>query len=112
MIDIDNRVIWVTPVVKSSYTDSSTLIIETAGLAIKSPLTNAVNRNQFTIRYYTWLDSQSQPAIGVGSDDWCFMKQDSSQISSSSISKITYTSSTFSQHTYLSVPDQLYVNEW
>lgn len=54
VIDIENRVIWITPVPKASYTDASSLIIQTAGLAIRTAVTLTTNHNQFTIRYFTW----------------------------------------------------------
>jgi len=66
----------------------------------------------FTIRYYTWPNGQSMPSIVPGSDNWCFMKQDSSNIVSTNIQYTKYSSTNYSQHSYLSVPPQLYVNEW
>jgi len=111
VIDINNRVIWITPVVKSTYTDASTLILETTGLAIKAPVTNQVNFNMFVIRYYTWPNTQSNPGITAGSDNWCFMKQDSSNIGSTLITWNKY-NSYYSQHSYLYSPPELYVNEW
>ena len=39
----------------------------------------------FVVRYYTWPDHMSKPTIIRGSDDWCFMKQDSTNIASGNI---------------------------
>jgi hypothetical protein len=64
-------------------------------MAIRAPKINQVNINQFTIRYYTWPDGMARPSITRGSDDWCFMKQDSTRISSSAISITGYTSGTY-----------------
>ena len=102
--------IWITPVVKSTYTDANYLRIETTGKAIKNPSTNGVNINQFVIRYYTWPDSMTRPTITRGSDDWCFMKQDSTNIGSSAISMTQFTSTVYAQHTYLSIPETRYLN--
>lgn len=40
------------------------------------------------------------------------MKQDSSRIGSSSLSRTVYTSTYYTQHTDIQVPKSLYVNEW
>jgi hypothetical protein len=104
--------IWMTPVVKSTYTDASYLRIETVDNAIKTASTLQTNRNQFVIRYYTWPDSMAKPTLNRGSDDWCFMRQDTTKITSSAISWTTYTTSTYPAHTYLSIPETSYVNEW
>jgi hypothetical protein len=104
VIDINYRVIWITPVVKSTYTDASTLTIETVGLAIRNAVSYQTNLNQFTIRYYTWPNGQSNPGIVSGSDNWCFMKQMSPNIGSSPLSITSFYGTYFSQHTYLSAP--------
>jgi hypothetical protein len=105
---------WVTPVVKASYTNNMNLVIETAGLAIENPTKNmTINRNQFTIRYFTWPDGQSQPgSLAAGSDNWCFFKQDSTTLPSGTITFHQFTSTFYSSHTYLHVPNQVVVNEW
>jgi hypothetical protein len=113
LLDAVNRVIWITPVIKSIYTNNNPVIVETANLAIQNPVNNVtINFNQFTIRYYTWPDGQDQPNIAAGSDNWCFMKQDSSLIPSNTISFNTFSTTYYSPHTYLSVPKQIVVNEW
>jgi hypothetical protein len=106
VIDPNNRAIWVTPVVKASNTNNLNLIIESAGFAFRNPIRNStINRNQFTIRYFTWPDGQSQPSsLTVGSDNWCFFKQDSTTLPSGTITFHQFTSTFYSSHTYLHVP--------
>ena len=100
-----------TPVVKSTYNDADYLRIQTSGLSIKNPITTSINKNMFVIRYYTWPDSMTKPStIQRGSDDWCFMRQDSTYIWSSSLSKTRFTSTHYSQHTLIEVPEEKYVN--
>lgn len=111
VIDPDTRVIWVTPVQKSTYTDSSSLTIQTAGLAIKTAVNLATNHNQFTIRYFTW-EGDNNPGVTAGSDNWCFMKQDSTRIGSSALPLQDYSSTYYSPHSRISVPESVYVNEW
>jgi len=102
-IDPSNRVIWITPVIKSTYSNDHTLIIESAGLAFSNPITSSsINFNQFVIRYYTWPDGTSNPGIIAGSDNWCFMKQDSSRINSNTIS---FSNTYYTPHTAISVPN-------
>ena len=103
---------WIIPVVKTTYTDTTTLKIGTAGLAIQNPTTNRVNLNGFVIRYYTWPDGQSNPGVVSASDNWCFMKQDSSNIGSSQLSFTDYTSTVYNTHTYINIPDKVVVNEF
>jgi hypothetical protein len=104
VIDINSRVIWVTPVVKSTYTDAYYLVIETVGLAIRNAINYQTNLNQFTIRYYTWPNGQSNPGIVAGSDNWCFMKQMTPNIPSSPMTKSSYSTTYYPQHTYLYSP--------
>ena len=96
--------IWITPVVKSSYNDADYLRIETTGLAIKTSENSKTNKNMFVIRYYTWPDSMSKPSIVRGSDDWCFMRQDSTYIGSSTINNVKYTTAAYPSHTDVSKP--------
>lgn len=112
VIDPNSRVIWVTPVVKASYTNNMNLVIESAGLAFKNPVNNAsINAKYFTIRYYTWPAGQAQPSsLMAGTDDWCFMKQDSTTISNNVITFTTYSSTYYSPHTSISVPKEVIVN--
>lgn len=57
IIDTENRVIWITPVIKTTYSNDHQLIIESAGLAFQNPVSiSSLNMNQFVIRYYTWPD--------------------------------------------------------
>jgi hypothetical protein len=70
-----------------------------------------INLNQFTVRYYTWPDGQAQPSsLVAGSDNWCFMKQDT--LPSSTITFNAFSGTYYAPHTYLSVPKEVVVNEW
>jgi len=46
----------------------------------------------------------AKPAIQRGSDDWCFMKQDSTNIGSTTYSNTRHTSATYPQHTSIERP--------
>lgn len=111
ILDPVNRVIWITPVIKTYYL-SSTISIETAGLAIQNPSVSSFNLNTFIIKYYTWPDGQSQPTISKDSDNWCFAKQDSSGLTSQTYTFTSITSTYYTPHTSITVPKQVYVNEW
>lgn len=54
----------------------------------------------------------SNPGITAGNDNWCFMKQDPTSLSSSALVYTNYASSYIPQHSYLDTPQQLYINEW
>ena len=64
------------------------------------------------VRYYTWPDSMARPSIAAGSEDWCFMKQDISRLTSSNLIFNTYYSGYRTPHTFLSIPEKVIVNEW
>jgi hypothetical protein len=52
--------------------------------------------NTFVIKYYTWPDDTTAPLLLATSDDYCFMRQDSTQLSAT---YLTYsTSSVMSSH--------------
>lgn len=53
---------------------------------------------QFVIKYYTWADGVSTPAIFATSDDYVFMKQDDTIIPSS---VLTFTSTSYTHHDYV-----------
>lgn len=89
--------------VKSTYINNHYIIFQTIGLAIINPLSklgasNRVYLNNFVIKYYTWANDDNPPAIFATSDDYCFMRQDSTRLSGSSY--LTYTSTTGSHHDY------------
>lgn len=101
-IDVDSRVIWIIPTIGPSYTNNQFLKVESAGLAFINPVvSNVISMNKFVIRYYTWPDGQSQPNIVAGSDDWCFMKQDDTNIGSDTRSFTSYSTTYYSRHTYV-----------
>lgn len=57
VIDINSRVIWITPFVKASNANDHTVVIESAGYAFISPVVStSIDYNSFVIRYYTWPD--------------------------------------------------------
>lgn len=65
-MDPVNRVIWITPVIKASYTNNAALVIETRGLGIQNPISSStINVNTFTIRYYTWPSWNPTPTIAI-----------------------------------------------
>jgi len=102
-IDTINRVIWIVPVAKSTYSNNNLLVIESAGLAFQNPILNSsINLNQFIIRYYTWPVGTTNPGVTAGNDNWCFMRQDSTLLTSSSIS---FSSTYYTPHTYVNVPN-------
>jgi hypothetical protein len=95
------KTIWLTPLVKSSYTNNKILDFETGGLSITNPtLTTSVNINLWTIRYYTWPDGTAAPILAANSDDYCFMKQTSTNLPSSTLS---YSGPSYSPHNYFKV---------
>lgn len=54
----------------------------------------------------------NNPGVTSGNDDWCFMKQDPTTLTSSALVYTSLTGSYYQQHTYLGAPNQLYINEW
>ena len=102
--------IWMEPVIKTTYNDADYLRIQTVGLAIKNPINNKVNKNMFIIRYYTWPEHMSKPNLQRGSDDWCFMRRDSSTIASETIDNIRYWNIDLPRHTSIIRPEDHYVN--
>jgi hypothetical protein len=110
VIDINSRVIWMTPFVKSTYTNDHTVIVESAGYSFINPVVStSIDHNKFVIRYYTWPDGQSQPNIVAGSDDWCFMKQDSTNIASNPINFNALSETYYSPHSYVEIPKEVIV---
>ena len=54
-IDTGSRMIWVRPVVKTSYTSNMKIRIQTRNLAIRNPTNNlTLNMNRFTVKFYSW----------------------------------------------------------
>lgn len=95
-IDTTTYTIWVVPVVKASYINSNNFMVETRGLSIRNPINNStINLNQFVIRYYTWIGSDT-PVLYANSDNFVFFKQDSTYIGSS---LTTFVTSYIDRHT-------------
>ena len=77
-------------------------------MAIINPVNSgSINKNQFVFKFYTW--DGPEPALFSNSDDYVFFKQDSSYISSSTLS---YSNTYKDPHSYLKFPEELYVNEF
>lgn len=111
VIDPTNRVIWVTPVVKTTNTNNLALVIESAGWAFLNPVKNVtLDINKFTIRYFTWPDGMAQPTFTTGSDNWCFFKQSSTTLSSPTISFTL--PNYYTPHTDIKLPKETVVGEW
>ena len=54
-IETGGRVIWIKPVVKTSYTSTMKIKIQTRNLAIRNPTNNrTVYWNRFVVKYYSW----------------------------------------------------------
>jgi len=56
--------------------------------------------NNFEIKYYTWLNDDNPPAIFATSDDYCFNKQDASQINNTVYIAYNSSSITVGHHDY------------
>jgi hypothetical protein len=110
-IDTSQGVIWITPVIKSSYTSNMAISITTRNLAIRNPVSNInLNNNAFVVKYYSWQNI-SQPGLApLSNDNYCFLKI--SNFPSSAISYATYPSiyqvPTFS---YITYPHQRYYQD-
>jgi hypothetical protein len=101
-MDPTNRVIWITPIVKASNNNNQYISIMTQGKAIQNPINvNYLYLYNFVIRYYTWPDGKSNPGITVGSDDWCFLKQDSTNLPNTNKG---YTTTYYAPHSDISIP--------
>ncbi len=110
-VDSTNSIIWVKPVVSSSYKNQDKLQIITRGLAIRNPYANYTNSNieLFTVKYYSWMNI-SQPGVNPRSDNnYCFLAMDSSTIPSSLQSFSLYVSGYLTPtYSYEQIPQQRY----
>ena len=88
-IDTNTYVMWIAPLQKTSYLNNHVLKLETKGLAIINPQNSgSINLNQFTFKFYTW-DGTATPVLNPNTDDYVFFKQDSTYVSSSTITYST-----------------------
>ena len=73
-IDTSDRVIWIYPVVKASYTSNMAVSVMTRGLAVRNPISNLnTNNNQFIVKYYTWQNI-SEPGLSPRSNNYyCYL---------------------------------------
>lgn len=109
-IDTVNEIIWVTPVMSSSYKNSDTLEVITRGLAVQNP-TATINMNGFVVKYYTWQNI-SEPALAPRSNDnHCYMSF--SPASSLVYFSVMYGSSasSYTPYAYSWLPQQRYYKE-
>lgn len=54
-IETNGRIIWIRPVIKSSYTSNMKIRITTRDLAIRNPTNNrTVYWNRFAVKFYSW----------------------------------------------------------
>ncbi len=114
-IDTSTYTIWIDPLIKSSYINNNYIIFQTIGKAIINPVSkldssDRMYLNKFVIKYYTWANDDNPPAIFATSDDYCFMRQDLTRLSSSAF--LTYTSTTVGHHDYADISEEVYVNEF
>jgi len=74
VMDPSTKVIWITPVEKSSYTSDMSVSIITRNLAIRNPVSSTTtNANQFSVKYYTWQNI-SMPSLSPTSNDYhCYL---------------------------------------
>ena len=95
MIDPNNRIIWITPVIKSTYVTGNLLSIQTRNLAIRNPSTlRSVNAQSFDVRVYTW-NTATQPTLSASSLNYVYLRQQSNIPSAVT----TYTNSGVPSHT-------------
>jgi hypothetical protein len=73
-IDTANGIVWITPVIKSTYTSNMAISVTTRNLAVRNPVNNRnTNANQFTVKYYSWQNI-SQPSLNpISNDNYCFL---------------------------------------
>jgi hypothetical protein len=110
-IDTTQGVVWITPVVKSTYTSNMAVSITTRNLAIRNPVTNInLNNNYFVVKYYSW-QNMSKPGLSPLSNDYyCFLKIDNfpSSAISYSYNPSPYQVPSFS---YIKYPHQKYYQD-
>lgn len=109
VIDTSNRVIWVTPVMKSSYVTGTALSIQTRNKAIKNP-TNllSVAANSFEVRVYSW-NTATAPTLLASNMDYVYLRQ-KSNFGGSVIA--TYTAQSVPLHTTFNMRHARMVSEW
>jgi hypothetical protein len=102
---------------KATYQNNHYLVFQTIGKAIINPLTelgasDRVYTNNFVIKYYTWANDDNPPAIFATSDDYCFMRQDSTVLSASNYIQYNASSVTDGHHDVAEIDEEIYVNEF
>lgn len=111
-IDTANGIIWITPVVKSTYTSNMAVSIITRNLAIRNPyFVLSLNKNNFQVNYYSWQNI-SQPALNPRSNNYyCFLM--TNNFISGAISYNTYASMGYQVPTfkYIQYPHQRYYQD-
>lgn len=106
-----SRIIWIRPVVKSSYTSNMNIAITTRDLAIRNP-TNVANvyKSWFAIKFYTY-ENMTEPALDpINSNNYCFLIIDALPATYWSYSNNPGGSS-LGTFTYLKIPHQRFYRE-
>ena len=74
VMDPATRVIWITPVEKTSYTSDMTISIVTRNLAIRNPVVNiSTDINQFAVKFYTWQNISIPGLSPTANNNYCFL---------------------------------------
>lgn len=106
VIDTSNRIIWITPVQKSTYTTGTSLVIQTRNQAIRNPNTLlSVDAKSFEVRVYTW-NTATQPVLLATSLNYVYLRQ----MSNIPSAVTTYTSLTVPVHTEFDMSHRRMVN--
>ena len=104
-------VIWITPVVKASYTSDMSLSVLTRNLAITNPVSwGTFNYNAFVVKYYSWQNISKPAFTPLSNNNYCFLIIDNLGSSTYSFSSNPsgYYVGTFS---YIKYPHQRYYQE-
>lgn len=113
-IDTTDRVIYIRPVVSSTYRNNDLLRIVTRGLAVQNPVNNisTTNYNQFTVKYYSWQNISEPTFAPRSNNNYCFLVIDGNTIPSSSVSfSWSIGSWTTNSFAYTHIPQQRYYDE-
>ena len=108
VMDPATKVIWITPVEKTSYTSDLSVSIITRNLAIRNPVVNTTtNNNQFGVKYYTWQNITMPSLDPINNNYHCYL-----QINNFPSATITHTANPSSYNEpnfdYIEYPHQRY----
>ena len=73
-IEQGSRLIWIRPVIKTSYTSDMVISVVTRDLAIRNPVSiTTVYKSHFQVKFYSW-ENTTQPALSPISNSYnCFL---------------------------------------